>query len=75
MAVFILTVIAWNRGRISWLCLLPVFIAAFAMEVLDLRDDYRSLGYFRLSASVHDVINTVLWPSIVVFLARVGLLK
>ena len=75
MAVFFVAVVAWKRGRISWICLVPVFGAAFAMELLDLRDDYRSLGYFRLSASVHDVINTVLWPSIVVFLARVGLLK
>ena len=48
--VFSLAVVIWRRGRLDGLSLLPVFIAAVAMEFLDLRDDLVSLGYMRWSS-------------------------
>ena len=44
-------------------------------EMLDLRDLYTRLGHIiftALSASVHDLINTLLWPVVIVVLAWVG---
>ena len=66
LLVFFLTVVLWRRGQLDILALLPVFLVAGAMEVLDLRDDLGSLGYMRWSASIHDLVNTVFWPTLVV---------
>lgn len=66
LLVFFLAVVLWRRGRFDLLALLPVFLVAGTMEVLDLRDDLGSLGYMRWSASLHDLINTVFWPTFIV---------
>lgn len=42
-----------------------------AMEILDLKDDWQSLGYMRWSASIHDIVNTAIWPVIIVLLFKV----
>jgi hypothetical protein len=55
---------------LDYLSLLPVFIVAGAMEFLDLRDDLTSLGYMRWSASGHDLINTIFWPTITVIACK-----
>jgi hypothetical protein len=66
LLVFFLAVVLWRRGRFDVLAVLPVLLVAGAMEVLDLRDDLGSLGYMRWSASLHDLINTVFWPTLTV---------
>jgi hypothetical protein len=43
---------------------------AMAGELLDMRDDIASLGYWRWSASLHDMANTVFWPAVLAALAR-----
>jgi hypothetical protein len=70
MSIFIFAVLVWGKGRMTIKCLLPVFIAALGMEVMDLYDDYNSVGYFRWSNSLHDFINTSLWPCIIVVLVK-----
>ena len=75
MAVLLLFVIIFQRGRFSLVSLVPVFVVAIIMEVFDLYDDSRTFGYLRWDASLHDVINTVLWPAILVFLARFNFLR
>lgn len=62
LVAFLLAILFWKKGRASAACLIPVFLIATAMEVLDLRDDWQTLGYFRWSASIHDLGNTTLWP-------------
>lgn len=71
LAVFFLVVLLWKKGRFEIVCILPVLIIACLMEALDLRDDLNSLGYMRWSASIHDIVNTVLWPVVLTFFARV----
>ncbi|MFA5495923.1 MAG: hypothetical protein WC247_14230 [Porticoccaceae bacterium] len=66
LVVFLLAVVLWRRGRLDRWSLLPVLLAAGAMEAQDLRDDLVSLGYMRWSASVHDFVNTVFWPTMAV---------
>ena len=78
LIVFFLAVVLWKKGSIEARCLIPVVITASLMEILDLRYDYVSLGYFRLkaiTASIHDLINTTFWPVVIVVLARMDKLK
>jgi len=59
----------------SWLPWLAVVLAACAGEVLDVRDDMRVLGYWQWQASVHDIWNTLFWPTTLVIMARTGVLS
>lgn len=70
LLVFFLAVALWRRGRFDILSLVPVFLVAGAMEALDLRDDLGSFGYMRWKASLHDLINTVFWPVLVVISSK-----
>jgi hypothetical protein len=49
--------------------------AACAGELLDMRDDLRLLGHWRYMASLHDVINTMFWPTVLALLARLQWLR
>ena len=75
IGVFFIASIVWTKGRIKTLCLLPVFCVALLMEVLDFRDDLNSFGYPRWSASIHDFVNTVFWPTVFVLLNRLNKLR
>lgn len=78
LIVFFATVVLWKKGSIEARCLIPVAVVASLMEILDLRDDYSDLGYFRLAAvtaSIHDLVNTMIWPVVIVILAWMGKLK
>ncbi len=70
LIIFCLGVVIWRRGRLDYMNLLPVFITAGAMEFLDLRDDLVSFDHMRWASSAHDVINTVLWPTIIVITCK-----
>ncbi len=70
LLVFFLAVVLWRRGRFDVLALFSVFFVAITMEILDLHDDLGSLGYMRWSASLHDLINTLFWPTLVVILRK-----
>lgn len=50
--------------------LVLVLLAAMMGELLDMRDDFNILGYWRWAMSIHDFINTVFWPTTLVILAR-----
>lgn len=50
---------------VPWLAILVVALGA---EVLDRRDDISSLGHWRWKASVHDILNTLFWPTVLVIL-------
>lgn len=48
-----------------------VVAAACIGELLDMRDDINSLGYWRWRASLHDVVNTAFWPFVLsIFMRR-----
>ena len=75
MAVLLLFVVIFQKGRFSLISLIPVFVVAIIMEVFDLYDDSRTFGYLRWDASLHDVVNTVFWPVILVFVAKFKFVK
>jgi hypothetical protein len=57
------------RSFLPWLA---VFAAALGGEMLDMYDDLISPGYWQWEMSVHDIVNTLFWPTIVLLLARAG---
>ncbi len=76
--VFFAAVVIWRRGAIDARCLIPVVIVASLMEMLDLRDDYTDQGFIRMAAvtaSIHDLVNTLVWPVVIVVLAWMGKLN
>ena len=75
LVVFFLAVVLWKKGRIELACLMPVFLVAMGMEAFDLRDDLRSFGHFRWSASLHDLINTTIWPVAIVVMSKANVFR
>lgn len=59
------------RSLLPWFIVLVVAVAA---ELLDLRDDMATTGIPRWGASLHDIVNTLFWPSVILLLARRGIL-
>lgn len=55
------------RSLAPWIIVLAV--AAFA-EALDLRSDRAALRNWQWADSVHDIVNTLFWPSMLLLLAR-----
>lgn len=54
----------------SWVPVLFVLALAVMMEVLDLRDDLAAYGHFRWYASVHDIVNSIFWPTVIVIVLK-----
>ena len=59
------------RSLLPWLVVLG---AALCGEMLDMYDDLISPGYWRWEMSVHDIANTLFWPTVLLVLARAGVL-
>jgi len=70
LCVFLVVAVASRRSLASWLPFLAVILVASLGEVVDMRDDLSSLGYWRWSAGLHDIINTSLSPGVFFLLAR-----
>lgn len=75
MGCLLLALLVFRIPLRSYWALVPGLIASLAMEVLDLRDDRASVGHFRWSASLKDVVNTNLLPFVLVFAARMSLIR
>jgi len=75
LIAFFIYVLIFKKSLNSLKSLAPVLIIASAMEVFDLWDDFRSLGHCRWEASLHDIINTLFWPFIIVILVKLKLIK
>ncbi|KQT31050.1 hypothetical protein [Methylophilus sp. Leaf414] len=74
LAVFLVAAIVFRkplRSNVPWFVVVSVAITG---EVLDMRDDIASLGYWRWGASLHDILNTLFWPSVFLLLAKYGII-
>jgi hypothetical protein len=74
LGVYFVVAILPRRPLSSFVPLAAALLPALAGEALDLRDDVRSLGYWRWQASLGDVLNTTFWPFVIWLLARVRML-
>lgn len=70
LAVFVLALVIFRLPMKSILPWLGVLVLACVGELADMRDDLASLGHWRWMASLHDVINTIFWPTVFFMLAR-----
>ena len=74
LAVFFTTASVFHKSLRSLIPWLVVLLVAVAGELLDRRDDLSQLHYWRWGASLHDVGNTMFWPSVFLIMARCGVL-
>lgn len=70
LAVFFAAALLLRRPLSSPLPWFAAFGAALLGELLDMRDDLAGIGTWRWHASVHDLLNTLFWPTIILLLAR-----
>lgn len=70
LLVFILSLVMITKGRVSFVAFIPVLVVASSMEALDLFDDFHSLGNLNWGNSLHDVINTCMWPFLICLIFR-----
>lgn len=75
LAVFLGSAALFRWPLRSWRPFLLVVAAALAGEAWDLRDSVRYDTPVLLSRNWHDVWNTVLWPGVILLLARTGRLR
>jgi hypothetical protein len=71
-ACFMLAVTVGRRSARSYQALLPGLVVSILLEVLDLFDDFHSLGHLNWSASLKDVVNTNIVPAVLFLAARRG---
>jgi len=65
LAVFFMAVLLWEKGKVTLSCVVPVLVVAIGMELFDLYDNFGSTGSMRWLNSLHDIINTILWPVLI----------
>src|SRR5471030_1666390 len=70
LAVFLAAALVLRKPLRSPLPWLVALVIAVLGEIVDMRDDISSLGYWRWAASVHDIVNTIFWPTVLLGLAR-----
>lgn len=70
LATLLTVAVVLRKPLQSYIPWLAVLIVAVAGELVDMRDDLASFGYWRWRASLHDVLNTLFWPSVLLLLAR-----
>ena len=75
MITFLAWLVIFRKPINSLKSLIPVLIVVLMMEAFDLRDDYNAFGYFRWMASLHDFLNSMLWPILLVVFSKWYLIK
>ncbi|MCS4292729.1 putative membrane protein YqgA involved in biofilm formation [Comamonas sp. BIGb0152] len=70
IAIFLVARLAFRKYANMFLPVAVVVVAACIGELLDMRDDINSLGYWRWAASLHDVVNTAFWPFVLSIFMR-----
>lgn len=75
LAIFLLSAVLMRRRPSMARPWCVVLLAAVVAEAFDLRDDVASFGHWRWGASLHDVLNTIAWPSVLAVLFHFRLLR
>lgn len=73
ITVFLVAGLALRKYMNTFFPVAAVVAVACIGELLDMRDDINSLGYWRWGASLHDVVNTVFWPLVLSIFMRKNL--
>ena len=70
LAACLVACVVFRRSLHSLVPLSAALAVAVFVELLALRDDLATFGYWRLGASLHDIVNTIFWPFVLFALAR-----
>ena len=70
IGVWLLAAALFRRSITTLRPWLVALIVACGIEAFDAFDDWVQLGHWRWRASLHDVINTMFWPTVLALLAR-----
>jgi hypothetical protein len=70
LIVWLASTVALRRTARSLLPLGVVLAVAIVVEGWDASDDMATLGHWRPGASVHDIVNSLFWPTILFLLTR-----
>jgi uncharacterized membrane protein len=68
--VFFSFIAVFRKGKVEPVALIPVLFITVSMEIVDLYDNFRTMDSMYWGNSVHDLVNTVLWPVVIVLLVR-----
>lgn len=75
LLVFFIVAFLHKRQLKSVWALLAVIGVAIGCELLDARDDWINHGYWRVDASLHDIVNPCFWPLLIWLMARFKVFK
>jgi hypothetical protein len=70
LAVWLFAAAVFRRSITTLKPWLAALVVALVIEGFDAFDDWVQLGRWRYMASVHDVVNTMFWPTLLTLLAR-----
>lgn len=70
IGVWLLAAAVFRRSITTLRPWLAVLVVACVIEGFDAFDDWVQLGRWRYVASLHDVVNTMFWPTVLALLAR-----
>jgi hypothetical protein len=75
LILFLVPLLVLPKRRAAGLAWMLVLLAALAGEALDRSEDLRLLGYWQWRESIHDLWNTLFWPTVLYLLFRFRLLR
>jgi hypothetical protein len=70
LITWLLAAALWRRPVTTLRPWLVALLVAMVVEGFDAFDDWVQLGRWRYMASLHDLINTMFWPTVLSLLAR-----
>ena len=70
MIVFLLSAALFKKKLFSPVPWLIVVAVACSVEALDSRDDLHLFGHWRVGESIHDIVNTIIWPTVIFLICR-----
>lgn len=70
LGVWLLAAALFRRSITTLRPWLAVLVVACGIECFDAFDDWVQLGHWRWRASIHDIVNTMFWPTVLALLAR-----
>lgn len=70
LAIFFLSGALLRKPPHAWAPLGIILALAALGELLDRRDNILDIGYWLWDDSLHDMLNTLFWPSVIFALAR-----
>ena len=70
LLIFFVSVILWRKGRIDEQSLFPVLAIALLGEIIDIIDYLVTQGDVYWSNSLEDIVQSMLWPVLIVAMAK-----